>query len=175
MSTDNNSPIPRDFEGTYRTEHRAATRTLLLETVTSSGGDRKPSRRRRMAVAAAVGAVLAGGGTIAYAQFIDSAPVADTGSIRCYSEVSTEFGTRFPGIALVAAEGEPLDRGQAVTGGIGNPVEQCRHFWSTGIMKKGSNEVPPLVECVLPDGTAAIFPGDPTTCADLGLPLATTG
>ena len=34
------------------------------------------------------------------------------------------------------------------------------------------NPVPPLVACVMPDGTAAVFPGTRATCATLGLPNA---
>lgn len=32
--------------------------------------------------------------------------------------------------------------------------------------------VPPLVACVLPNGSVGVFPGDTTTCASLGLPTA---
>jgi hypothetical protein len=36
------------------------------------------------------------------------------------------------------------------------------------------NPVPPLVACVMPDGTAAVFPGTRASCVTLGLPDATS-
>jgi hypothetical protein len=63
---------------------------------------------------------------------------------------------------------------------VADALASCAAFWRAGILQAGSSEpivhpggsvyaVPALVGCTLPDGSAAIFPGDPETCAQQGL------
>jgi hypothetical protein len=69
---------------------------------------------------------------------------------------------------------------------VNNAISVCAALWRQGILHPGpqgardratagpagSSQVPPLVACVLPGGTAAVFPGPPSTCATLSLPNA---
>jgi hypothetical protein len=160
-------------------ENRAAAmrRQLVAEVVG------QPRRRRRRLLFAAGGVLVVAGATAAgYAFVPHSQPVTDKGSARCYTVASLSAGPQSftsIGVATEVNSGRP---GQ-VTDALGT----CASLWSQGFLRAGpqgagvptarpspgaDNPVPPLVVCVLPDGTAAVFPGDKSTCAALSLPSA---
>jgi hypothetical protein len=56
-------------------------------------------------------------------------------------------------------------------------VDACAALWRDGTLgSPGStgSAVPPLVACVLPSGAVGVFPGGPSTCAQLQRPVAST-
>ncbi|MEV6926824.1 hypothetical protein AB0M46_20275 [Dactylosporangium sp. NPDC051485] len=136
-----------------------------------------PARgRSRLLLGAGLGAALAlSTGALAYRQW---ATPEVTDQVRCYTVASLEerdgsfFGTT-AGQAQ-AADGRP----QASP----SPVEVCAMLWRIGLLRPGQLQpnppaedgreypVPPLTACTLPNGIAAVFPGDERTCLRLGLP-----
>jgi hypothetical protein len=170
---------PRDQN--YRAAHREATRQMLLDHVRT-----QPQSARRLTIAAAAGAgvILIGTSTAVAYELASSAPVTDKNTARCYATVSSDFGNDFPGVTVAAAGNSQSGTPGAVTA----PVSLCRYLWSTGTMSpvhtrgatpslspRNANQVPPLIGCVLPDGTAGVFPGTEQTCQALGLPVAQSG
>ena len=142
---------------------------------------RKP-RRRRLLVAAG-GVLVAAGATAAGFAFVPHAqPVTDKDMARCYSVASLSAG---PQSFTTIAEANPVNSGRP--GQVTDALGTCASLWSQGFIHAGPqgaeaptsppspgahHPVPPLAVCVLPDGTAAVFPGGKSTCAALGLPSA---
>ena len=108
-------------------------------------------------------------------------PVTDKSEARCYTVASLSAGPEsFTTIAQASRVGSSRPA-QVV-----NAVSVCAALWRQGILHpgpqgvrgratpgaEGNGQVPPLVACVLPGGTGAVFPGTPRTCAALGLPNA---
>jgi hypothetical protein len=124
--------------------------------------------------------IALGGGAAAAAVVYQLAPQHATVSShgRCYWQVSDEFGDDFPG---TTAATDADDKGWTPDV-VATLVDGCAAIWRAGAFQEGKPgirsevrsagdyPVPPLVACVLPGGEAAVFPGDPATCADLGLP-----
>jgi hypothetical protein len=133
-------------------------------------------------------AIVAGGGAVAYSQ-LGSAPVTDHGQARCYAEAHYTPGTSFPGTTI--ATGTYVSRDGTITPsrGIRDAKADCAAMFRQGFLRVDSTRipaipdpgpsagrpVPPLVECVLPDGTAAVFPGTGELCARLGLAALESG
>lgn len=130
----------------------------------------RQSRRWHVSVpvAAAVAAVsLAATGAGVY---IQSSVASDTSQVRCYSQQSRDFGKGFPGTSVA------LDATGSLT-----PTQQCALVWRDGILRPGLSRpqnpdtsrrgpVPALQACVLPNGMAAVFPGDDKVCELLSRP-----
>jgi hypothetical protein len=146
-----------------------------LETIIKDWPRRQ--RKRHALVVGAGAAVLIGtAGAAAYVQ--ESPPVTDKGSARCYTVASLAGGDAFRGTTIAAA-GKPGSPAQ-----VTQAVSVCAALWRQGILVPGAagpgsprggtsaHPVPKLVACVMPDGTAAVFPGDAQTCHTLGLPPA---
>jgi len=133
-------------------------------------------RRRRNVTGGLVVAfiVATGGGTAAAYAFLHPRAVTDKGSARCYSEPVYVPGAKFAGTTVASGVGE------GSTGSIENALDTCASVWQVGGLRAGAPRgtppvagatysVPALVGCTLPDGIAAIFPGPPDTCDQLGL------
>lgn len=162
-------------------ERHAALRSQLHELVEAT--PRLVRRRHRILVIGAVTAVALGGGGVAVAhQYFGSKPVTNHRTARCYAKLSTDFGSNFPGTTV----GGPLT--PAKPGGssrllpVTAPIDECAQLWKFGVINGRANQpgnhtfpVPHLVGCVLPDGTAAVFPGPDGTCQRLGLATALPG
>ena len=158
------------------TQRRVAARRFL-ETTVAQWPDRQ-RRKRRFAVAGAGVAVVlcTSAGAFAYVQ--QSQPVTNKGEARCYTVASLAGGDHFHGTTIAAA-GKPGSTTQ-----VNQAVSVCAALWRQGFLVPGAatvgsprsgtadRPVPPLAACVMPDGTAAVFPGDSRTCARLGLPKA---
>lgn len=182
--------LPAAPDQDYPKAHREATHQLLLDTVAASTASSGRRRFSRVAVtAAAVTAILvAGTGTAVAYHFLASAPVTDTQTARCYSRASTDFGSSFPG-TTVDSVGTRAVSGQNGPLGVRAPISVCAYLWEIGAVHPGAQThpnpsatppandvpVPHLVGCVLPDGSAAVFPGPDGTCEKLGLPVAMPG
>lgn len=139
-----------------------------------------PRRRwRRWTFVATSGALIALGSGASAVAYVLSQPVANKSEARCYTVASLAGGRAFRG-TTVAAAGQP-----GTTAQVNNALSICATLWRQGFLHPGApgisrptdphatNPVPPLVTCVISDGTAAVFPGDPGTCRRLGLPNAT--
>jgi hypothetical protein len=137
---------------------------------------RERRTRRPLLIAGVAGAVAIGTSAGAYAYVASSAPVTDKSQARCYT-VASLTGGDYTTIAALS----PAGTGKSTQ--IDDALSVCAAFWRQGILRPGAREpfppnqadpypVPQLVACVMPDGTAAIFPGKPGTCTALSLPAA---
>ncbi len=146
-----------------------------LEAVITGSGRRRLSRPAPLA-AIVTGAVLIGSGTaaIAYQQF---KPVTNTSQARCYT-VASLAGDHYTTIAAATPVGSKSPAR------VRDALPVCADLWRQGFLKLGApgigrpqdtlahHPVPRLVECTMPDGTAAVFPGGAGTCEKLGLARA---
>jgi hypothetical protein len=150
---------------------QAAMRRQLVAMATG----RAPSRRPLLlAGGAAVVAIATSAG--AYAFVSHSATVTDKSEARCYTEASLTGGNDFTTVAELAP-----GRGRAQ---VDDAISVCSDLWRQGFLALGAthiaqrpdtsvnHQVPQLTACVLSDGTAAVFPGPPSTCEALSLPNA---
>jgi hypothetical protein len=138
-------------------------------------------RRRPLLIAASAAVVAAGTSAAAYAYVQHSQPVTDKSEARCYTVAGLSAGPEsFTTIAEPAMAGSPRPAQ------VGNALSVCAALWRQGFLHPGpqgargpatpdpagTSPVPPLAACVLPDGTAGVFPGTSSVCAALGLPNA---
>jgi hypothetical protein len=134
-------------------------------------------RKRRNVTGGLVVALIVatGGGTAAAYAYLHPRPVTDRGSARCYSEAVYTRGSSFPGTTIAQA---------TTTGNLGSvqdALDTCAALWRVGLLRLGSPSVippaaksstypvPELVGCTLSNGVAAVFPGPPDTCDQLGI------
>ena len=130
----------------------------------------------------ALALVLIGGGASAYVAF---RPVENETSVRCFAAADPSGRSHSPEVSLIGTEqetdSEPLP--------IDDPIAQCEVLWRNGILQPDdspthathdpvpsddpSGAVPGLVACTLDEGIAGVFPGDTSTCEQLGLPRTT--
>jgi hypothetical protein len=151
---------------------REAARRQLEQVVTGSAKPRRWSRPAVIAVSVTAVALGTGAAAVAYAEF---QPITSKTEARCYPVASTDGGVSYMTIATLGKNGRLQD---VYARGV------CADLWqegflrpdARGISRSGSSRrnrpVPRLVVCAMPDGTAAVFPGNPATCAKLGLPQA---
>jgi hypothetical protein len=138
---------------------------------------------KRILLAGVVVAVAVSGAAIALQM-----PVTDKSSIACFARAERN-GNQFPGTTAVLGEGTKV--GEPSTQHNPIPIEDalavCRVMWAhhgldpdspNGMAHpslydpSSSYPVPnPLTVCVLPDGRAAVIPGDEDVCGSLGLAL----
>lgn len=118
--------------------------------------------------------VATGGGTAAAYAYLHPRAVTDKGSARCYSEAVYVPGAKFAGTTVASAVGD------GGNGTVQDALDVCASVWQVGALRAGAAHggppvagatysVPALVGCTLPGGMAAIFPGPPDTCNQLGL------
>lgn len=149
----------------------------LLEDIVAR---RRPAWRSRFAVLSA--ALLLTGGGVATAVGLRYRDATDKSIARCYTSAVRADGRMFPGTSIkIANRRSSADQAEPVAGLVTDAVAQCSQLWRDGQLSSGQSAVqdqapgephfvPPLVGCVLADGTAAVFPGDSDTCERLGLP-----
>jgi hypothetical protein len=157
-------------------DRRAAMRHQLTGVVTGSH-----HRRRPLFIAASAVVIAVGTSAGAYAYVQHSQPVTDKSEARCYTVASLSAGPE--SYATIA---QATMAGSSRPAQVGNAVSVCAALWRQGFLHPGpqgargratpgpagTGQVPPLVACVLPGGTAAVFPGTRATCVTLGLPNA---
>lgn len=162
----------------FTADQHAVTRDALIGMVNASSPAPPRRRLRRVTVVSGIAALaLAGGGTAVAFRVFGSAPVTNHDTARCYSKASTDFGTSFPGTTIAALKPNGGGGDQVVA-----PISMCAQAWEVGLLWGKASDptprtypVPHLVGCVLPDGTAAVFPGPDGLCQDLGLATALSG
>jgi hypothetical protein len=142
---------------------------------------RTPDRRHRRRWALVAGIALVASGSFAAAKLLDATPASNPGLVRCYSVATlTDNPRQFTDTAMAAVDGQPAPD---IAARVNDAVSACAGLWQIGLIQNGQivpdaaggngHAVPPLVACVLPNGVAAVFPGDGQTCRTLGLaPLA---
>jgi hypothetical protein len=154
---------------------RSSLRTALKSGLMQSM--RQPRARWRITLPVGLSILLvASGGAVAGAVVYEYfRPVTNFNTAHCYS-LPLE-GTSGAWIAVAGPVGSP----EQVTNAIGT----CGMLWQDGFLQAGVSEIvhltvtttlhqiPTLVECTLPDGTAGVFPGPATLCKTLGLPSPT--
>lgn len=132
-------------EGRVQTRER-----LLLQEISEPSLPRGGGRRRRLIALVAVPVVL----LLAGATYLVTHRAEDVvGGVGCYAAPS-------------------LDADTAVVSSGRDPIQACSRLWTAGTLgaQDASGQAPPLVACVLPEGSAVgVFPGDPDVCSRLGL------
>ena len=150
---------------------REAARRQLEQVVARSAGAKRRRRSAIVAVGAVAVVVSTGAAAFAVAQY---RPVTNTTQARCYTTANPS-GTNY---TTVADASRPGSQGQ-----VRNALAVCAVLYRQGFLRigapgvvrptgGGTHSVPRLVACTMSDGTAAVFPGGPATCARLGLPAA---
>ena len=162
---------------------------LLHALVDSAGQSSRRVRRPRVVIVTTLAALGVSGASVAAAYTVlapQTATVHD--SARCYSSVSSNTGSKFPGTTIAAAQpagGSPADSAATAMG-------VCAGLWERGFLTTAGfaapdvalgpdgqppavHAVPQLVACVLKSGQVAVFPGASTTCGQLGLPAMASG
>ena len=159
-------------------ERARAAREQLEQIVATQG---RPGRRRRPGLIAGAGAVVVlctSAAAVVYVQ--GTQPVTDKAQARCYTVASLAGGDSFHGTTI----GEAARPGSAAA--VDDALSVCAALFRQGFLQPGAagvsppgpgvgkpgHRVPPLITCVMPDGTAAVFPGGTGTCQRLGLPRA---
>jgi hypothetical protein len=118
--------------------------------------------------------VATGGGTAAAYAYLHPRAVTAKGSARCYSEAVYVPGAKFAGTTIASGVGD------GSKGTVEDALDTCASLWQVGGLRAGAPRgtppvagatysVPALVGCTLPGGMAAVFPGPPDTCDQLGL------
>lgn len=138
---------------------------------------RPSGRRPKPAVLTAVVAVVAIGAGAAFAVVQDQ-PVTNRSGARCYTVPdpnSSDYTT-------IAVAGSPTP-GKPVP--LSDALSVCALLFRQGFLRPDGagierfpdtskvHQVPPLVACIMRDGTAAVFPGSHGICERIGLPAAT--
>jgi len=159
-------------------EYRRTAMRHQLEAQVTRGRHRRP-----LLIAASAAIVAVGTSAGAYAYVQHSSPVTDKSEARCYTVASLSSG---PESFTTIAQATPA--GSTRPARVDNALSVCGALWRQGILRPGPQgasgsitpgqagalPVPPLTACVLPDGTAAVFPGTHSTCATLHLPNASS-
>lgn len=168
-------------ERPFPSAKKRALQELLIEQAEASQQHRRRSRRhiRVTVISVATVGVLGGGGAIAYSA-ISSNSVTDKSMARCYTAADYRSGADFPGTSIAAA-----DSASGAPGAVHSAIDVCAALWRAGYLQWGATEpdrspsrsvypVPALVECVMPNGQGAVFPGTAATCQKFGLTIAAT-
>jgi len=134
--------------------------------------------RHEAALLAVLSVIVVAGSVVGGAAFFKTGEATDHGSARCYTVLSVGRGRSFTG-TTIAATGQFGSAEQ-----VQSALAECTALWRQGFLAPGSTirhapqgvanagtrQIPTLVACTLPDGTAAIFPTEgPFTCGRLGL------
>jgi hypothetical protein len=155
---------------TLPARRREAARLQLEQVVARSAQARHRSKSTVIAAGAAAIVLTAGAAAFAVAEF---QPVSNKTQARCYT-VADLAGGRY---TTVAQADRPGSKAQ-----VQDALSVCAALFRQGFLTIGgpgvnqranglpNHPVPRLTECTMRDGTAAVFPGGPATCAKLGLP-----
>lgn len=163
----------------YSEQQRATIRARLLDLAREPMPRRRRPRRRIVIVSGIAALAVAGGGVATAIQLTGARHPSNRHDARCYSEISTDFGSDFPGTTVSAPLTPHNSAGQTGPTPPLAPIAECTQAWQVGLLWGHAADrtpktypVPHLVGCVLPDGTAAVFPGPDGLCQRLGLPSA---
>ncbi len=132
------------------------TEAAIADGRTRLARQQRATRRRRGIVVVAAAAVLCSGGAVA-AAILRSQPDSPQTGTACHAE------------AVIGADAIVVEPG-------GDPITRCRKLWDGGDFREHGVHEPPdqLAACIGPGGGIDVFPGDESTCPDLGLRIADT-
>lgn len=156
--------LTADLKAAYRRQLEHATRR-------GTGGRRYAGSAAAIVAVGATAVVTMGAFTLHH---YTAKSATDTATVRCYTTADIGDDSTFHG----------TDVGLAQSNGPAAPatsaIEQCSALWRAGVITAGSRNaqrstavnspVPALVACRLSNGMAGVFPGGPSTCAQLQLP-----
>jgi hypothetical protein len=158
-----------------------ARQAVMRELIEFAVASEKPrAARARLPIAAGLSAAVALAGGTAVAVVMTQQPVTDSSLVHCLSRAELDARGNYPGTAVAVAAANsrqvPVDDARAA----------CREAWRHGIVDPAADIGAPLPEpdparraavpaelsvCVMPDGSAAVVPGSPAACGELGLAL----
>ncbi|HEX9032217.1 MAG TPA: hypothetical protein VF834_10260 [Streptosporangiaceae bacterium] len=151
---------------------RKAARRQLEDVVRRSGARSGRRHGKPAAVVAGAAAMVLATGAAAFA-IASYQPLTNKSQARCYTVADATDGY----YTMVFAPGTLGGRSE-----VRRAHDACAALYQQGFLRVGANEraksstgshrIPALVVCTLHDGSAAVFPGSPGTCANLGLPAA---
>lgn len=162
----------------------AAARAQHLRLIEQLTTGRRPTTRwwRKWAIilAASLGLGTAGLGTAA--AFGAFSPPTDRRIAYCFTTADLHDPANREDFSVATGPG---DANPSLHDAAASALDICAGGWQQGRFSATSPKislnpkpapwnytVPPLIACVLPDGSVGVFPGDATTCASLGLPTA---
>lgn len=149
---------------------REAARLQLEQVVVRSAQARHRSKPVVIAAGATAIVLTTGAAAFAVAEF---QPVTNKAQARCYT-VADVAGGRYTTVAQADRPGSDAQ--------VRDALAVCAALFRQGFLTVGgpgmnqgasglpNHPVPRLTECTMGDGTAAVFPGGPATCARLDLP-----
>jgi hypothetical protein len=145
---------PFDDEITFDAHDEALLVRILETPLTQGRPARRVRRRNRVAAGVAAAAIVAVAATAAFGALRPEQATAPT-TIVCFADAD-------------------LSSTRAVLPAAADPITACAGAWSDGTLSSAG--APELTGCRLDTGVAAVFPGDRSVCAALGLaPLAVGG
>ncbi|WP_026550349.1 hypothetical protein [Arthrobacter sp. Br18] len=175
---------PNARSAPFDARRSAAIEQLLIDAATDGTPENRHFHNTRGTTAllsAVAGALVVTGGAITLME----QPVSDKSSIVCFARADYDGG-QYPGPDVISGIPSTAERPDSRVM-IDDPVSVCRDVWAQNGVRLGypegssppedhdptfSSPVPAqLTACVLPDGRAAVIPGDETVCAELGLAL----
>lgn len=145
-------------------------------------GRSRSRRRRRLAILACAVVGIGGVGVGTAAAFgVFSAPPTDRNMGHCYATADLSDPHNHSDFMVALPPGEAQT---TLNDAASQAMDICTGAWMQGMLSTTdpklrepqpppwNRPVPPLIVCVLPSGQVGVFPGDKTTCARLGLPVA---
>jgi len=141
-------PMPTDYRAALRRE---------LEALVASPCRSWRWRRPGVVLGLSIGVAVAAAGGASAAVYLHFESVTNTSTAFCYS-VPSLAGHKGTAVTASGAPGSPAQ--------VTDALQTCTMLW---------HQVPNLVVCTMPDGTAGVFPGDASTCRQLGLSSPPSG
>lgn len=162
-------PMPTDYRAALRRE---------LEALVASPCRSWRWRRPGVVLGLSIGVAVAAAGGASAAVYLHFESVTNTSTAFCYS-VPSLAGHKGTTVTASGAPGSPAQ--------VTDALQTCTMLWQDGFLASGApnaihvtgtttiHQVPNLVVCTMPDGTAGVFPGDASTCRQLGLSSPPSG
>lgn len=134
-----------------------------------------PASRQRVAITLAISGTLLVVGTTG-ALSAATSEVTESAYVACFARAEKGLDGSSPGTTIAQAT---TGKGRDISGPdpIADPLGTCRSMWEQGVLTPDTQSgtvgtatsfVPELHVCVMPDGTAAVLPGDAGVCGTLG-------
>lgn len=148
-------------------------RDLLIETVENEPLAKRKRRWRRIRISLPFVIVGIGAATVAGSSILQSESVDDYSIVHCFQSAERGQNGEY-------AEAQAVLEQERIEGAsIDDAIGICREMWSQGALPLGGDALDPtpglgeppalLTPCVMPNGDAAVVPGEAEVCAVVGL------